>query len=933
MSAALLSAAPTVAQDRATRGVVVESVTPGSAGQRAGVQPGDVLTAWERSGSAGQPSVRGTLGSPFALSEIEIEQAPRGSVTLRGTRAGERLTLTVPAGRWQINARPAMRQRAAALYSRGREHAAADQLDRAVADFSNAATAAADATTAAWLRLQTSNLLRDADRMAAAHAALVEALALAKPTRDRSAIASLQEAQGQLYERQQDATRAERAYRATIATRQGAGAPGLGTAKALLDLGFVALGSGDRTAAEQRMRRAATLQEKLAPGSVVLARTLSNLGNFAEHRGDLDAAEPLLTTAMELLERQLPDTGDVADALNNLGSLVWKRGELVKAADLYQRSLAISERLAPASLAVATSLTNLGSVAADRGRFPEAEQFFRQALAIYARLSPGSSDEATAFNNLADLLTARGDLPAAEAYHLRALAVREKALPDSLWLASSLNNLGEISSRRGDPVRADDYYQRSVAILERVAPESLELGLILNNVGLNAEARGDLAAAEVYLQRSLAIKQRRAPGGAAVAAGLSNLGSLAEIRGDMPAAHELYSAARGLLEAAAIDTLDLATVLGNLSDIAETAGDRAEADRLAARALAIDERLAPQSESHAEALRRIGRQAAKRGDYERAATFLGRAIEALESQTARLGGSDDVRTTYAGRGNEYYVDYIDTLMAMKQPVRAFETLERSRARGLRTMLAERDLVLDADLGPELVEARKRLAEEYDAAQESLSTLNPGTQAAEIDRLQARLRDLRESRDRIVERVRAASPRLAALQYTASLDLTAIQQALDRGTVLLSYQVGKERSRLFVVGQVSGGRQPLVVHDIAAGEVRLRDDIAALRRLIERQREAPDAAFIAAARGLFDLLVAPAQDEIGAAERILLGTRRPPAQPAIRRARPYHRDPGRPAVAVRRRMEAPAHGALRDGVRRAPEGAAVIPAAADARRVR
>ncbi len=57
-----------------------------------------------------------------------------------------------------------------------------------------------------------------------------------------------------------------------------------------------------------------------------------------------------------------------------------------------------------------------------------------------------------------------------------------------------------------------------------------------------------------------------------------------------------------------------------------------------------------------------------------------------------------------------YVDYIDTLIALKQPVRAFDTLEQSRARGLRTMLAERDLVLDADLGPELVEARKRLAE-------------------------------------------------------------------------------------------------------------------------------------------------------------------------------------------------------------------------------
>ena len=875
--AALMAAiSPAAAQNRAVRGVIVKSVAPGSAGQRSGLQADDVLTAWERGASAGQSSARGSLVSPFDLTEIEIEQAPRGTVTLRGRRGREPLVLTMPAGRWQISARCVMNARATALYTRGAERAEAGDRDRALADWRAAALASGDDIAAAWLRLHASNELRDGDRMTAAHAALSEALVLARRAGNRAAIAGLQEAQGQLYERQRDAVRAERAYRATMTTRRGAGGPGLATAKGFVDLAFVALDRGDMIVAEQRMRQAAAIQEKLGPGSIALARSLSNLGNFAESRGDLDAAEPLFTTAVELLERQVPDTRDVSAALSNLGKLVWRRGNMLKAAALHERSLAISERLDPSGLDVAGSFLHLGSIAADRGRFAEAEQLFRRSLAIFARLAPGSADEATVFNNLADLLKSRGDLPAAEAYHLRALAVREKTVPDSVELASSLNNLGEIAGQRGDPVRADDYFKRSLAILERVAPESVELAAILNNLGVIAEARGNLAAAEIYLQRALAIKQRRAPASALVAASLVNLGSLAETRHDIAAARELYEAARGLLEAAAPDTLDMATVLGNLSDLADHAGDRAEADRLSARALAIDERLAPQSESHADALRRIGRQAARGGDHERAAVFLARALDALESQTTRLGGSDDVRTAYAGRGHEFYVDYIETLMAMNQPVRAFETLERSRARGLRMILAERDLVLDGDLSPELVEARKRLAEEYDAAQESLSTLNPSTQATEVDRLQARLRDLRESRARIIERVRAASPRLAALQYAAPLDLAAIQQALDAGTVLLSYHVGKEQSRLFVLRKGRDGRGQLVGYTIAAGETTLREDITALRRLIERQREAPaspatapDTAFVQAAQHLFELLIAPAEKEIDAAERILL----------------------------------------------------------------
>ena len=97
---------------------------------------------------------------------------------------------------------------------------------------------------------------------------------------------------------------------------------------------------------------------------------------------------------------------------------------------------------------------------------------------------------------------------------------------------------------------------------------------------------------------------------------------------------------------------------------------------MSARALALTEQAAPESDSHAEALRRIGLQAFKRKEFDRAATFFERSIDALESQTTRLGGSNEVRTGFAGQSHDYYVEYIDTLMALDQPARAFEVLER-----------------------------------------------------------------------------------------------------------------------------------------------------------------------------------------------------------------------------------------------------------------
>ena len=234
-----------------------------------------------------------------------------------------------------------------------------------------------------------------------------------------------------------------------------------------------------------------------------------------------------------------------------------------------------------------------------------------------------------------------------------------------------------------------------------------------------------------------------------------------------------------------------------------------------------------------------------------------------------------MRTGFAGQSHEYYVEYIETLLALDQPARAFEVLERSRARALLMVLAERDLVLDTDLSPEVVEARKALNEEYDQVQESLTELNPGQQAAEVDRLQTRLRDLRESRARIVDKIRGESRRLAGLQYPKPLTLAGMQQALDPGTALLSYHIGKEKSRLFVVEPAAAGQDGqarLTVHAIPVGETALREQVAALRRQIEHQAGSRDVAspwFLELSRRLFDVLIAPAESALAKADRVLI----------------------------------------------------------------
>jgi len=165
---------------------------------------------------------------------------------------------------------------------------------------------------------------------------------------------------------------------------------------------------------------------------------------------------------------------------------------------------------------------------------------------------------------------------------------------------------------------------------------------------------------------------------------------------------------------------------------------------------------------------------------------------------------------------------------------------------------------------------RREGEDLDAERERvqprLQGLSPSRDAVEIDRLVGQLRDLHRRRELWKERVRECAPHYAALQYPVALDAPGVAAALDPGTVLLSYVVGPESTRLFVL---AGGQAAPRVYTIPAGADALQRRVADFRRLIRADDPAPVRALRRQGRALFDLLMAPAEAEIGAAARVLI----------------------------------------------------------------
>jgi CHAT domain-containing protein len=244
------------------------------------------------------------------------------------------------------------------------------------------------------------------------------------------------------------------------------------------------------------------------------------------------------------------------------------------------------------------------------------------------------------------------------------------------------------------------------------------------------------------------------------------------------------------------------------------------------------------------------------------------SLVALEHQTLELGGGSGIQAEFNAQQAFYYKDYLQTLLELGRSESAFLTVERSRARSLLTMLAERDLVVDTELPAEILQARKKNENAYDAIQEELSKLNTIKDAAHIEELLSRLRDLGAEREQMVDSLRKSSPRYAALRYPHPLSVRETRDTLDPGTILASFAVCNDRTVLFVI-QPTGVEPGLSIFFLPIGEKALRSQVQEFLKLIMERRTARDSLFTVRARDLYDELLRPADSLLSSGDRLMI----------------------------------------------------------------
>ncbi|HJQ27495.1 MAG TPA: CHAT domain-containing tetratricopeptide repeat protein [Blastocatellia bacterium] len=581
--------------------------------------------------------------------------------------------------------------------------------------------------------------------------------------------------------------------------------------------------------------RTATPQDARRVEAEKLATAAYRLGQ----RADAESKRQAIAQLNEVMTaaQAIGDTGAQTDALFCIGDRYWALGEKEKARATFQQVVQLAHH-AGDSFREATGQYNVGFVHHHAGKHGVALEYDRQAQAL-AHASGNRMIEAMSFINAGYALSQQGEIHEALNFYAQAMPLFQ-ALGDQSGVLTALNNRGATYRSLGDPqqelavfiqalenlpdrpeVRCDclvnigyAYYSlgelqsaleyfRQGATTCRTARKKIQEGLALTGIGATHARLDDPQQALAYYQQALPIEQAardtRSEGITLGATGLVH-----EALGDPRQAIKYVNEALIRLRAVGDHNFQVAA-LAKLGALHEQVGELSAAKDFYDQALALSRKLG-ERRGEAEALLGLAHIASANHQLAEARADAEQALALIESVQTRIAGAN-LRAAYLASVQDGYDFYIDLLMQMhrQEPgagtdAAALAANERARARGLIDLLAEARVDVREGVDPRLLERERTLHQLLNAASERqmqvLGGLHTAQQAEEIkQRIDALAVEYRQ----VQSRIRAASPRYAALTQIEPLGLKEIQQqVLDRDTLLLEYALGDKRSYLWAV---------------------------------------------------------------------------------------------------------------------------------------
>lgn len=636
-------------------------------------------------------------------------------------------------------------------------------------------------------------------------------------------------------------------------------------AQLFLERGDAARDRSDFDAARAHYEAALLLDGERAPEGLAVARDLSRLGALAGRLQSIEPAKDHYERVLEILRTEARPGSRLAEALGAYGFVQLIAGDMAQSEALLTEAATLSDATGLQGRVAKLILNNQGSLFRSRGQYAPAVESFDRLIEMCDATGERGRILGHALFNRAVALRRLGRLDEAERSLMRSLEVRREMADVSLDVAAATEFLGTILGARGDREGAIARYREAIAIFEELAPDGYSLGIALINLGASLAYLERFDETEEHYVRGVDILERAAPGSYGHLAALRNLSQLFRNQERYDEAAPLTEQVLAQTRKMAPGSLDVANLIDILGHDAYREEDYPRARELFDEAWELRARVAPGGSQTASSAHWAGRVRYEQGDLADATRCFCAAVDVLDRQRTQYGGTEDQNVSFAERYHYHAARCLEGLATLGDVDQAFTVLERTRARFLLSLFADREGLLDGELPESIVERRREHRRAVDTALAELARVGASS-SERADELRAQLADLEKERQAIVAAVRLEAPRLDALEAFDTLDAEEIVATLDPGTAYVSYWLGPDVTTVFVVSAATAPRGVEAI-TFEVTEDTIEEAVTRLREKIAES--APRFEIEALASELYVMLVEPWEDRLEGAERLLI----------------------------------------------------------------
>lgn len=626
-------------------------------------------------------------------------------------------------------------------------------------------------------------------------------------------------------------------------------------------LGLAVWNLRDYDGAREHFNQALTLAEELNSRSDV-AWCYGVMGRVSSMQGEYEAALAEYSKALEIYRKTGERTPET-NVLLGIGDILVQQGNFEEGLEQFNKGLKIATQINNRS-GVADALRSIAGVHLLLGDFDQAIRTDEKSLQI-SREVENPWGIASSYTGLGNTFNAMGNYRQAVDYYRQADSIFY-SLGDTLGRATPLNNVGTVYYFQGDYEKALDQFNRVLGILRAAGQEDEFLAIVISNIGEVYYEQGRYEDAETWLEQSLELARD-------LGARRMSASTLTILAKSLMAQDQLDEAA-----ATGREALELAEEIGEqeqrveingvMGELAMRRGDVAAAERYLGKSVEVADHI--NSFKYLwRPLYFLGILNRDRGDREKAVAALERSVETIESLRARVAGGEAAQKLFASDKAKVrvYEALIALLVEAGDIERALGYLERSSSEDLRSRFKSLDPSFADPEKRKILEQDREMKARIDNLASQLSAERGeegGGSTGKIERLKEIISIAENDYIKFVNETVREQPELRNY-FSAGvnpIELRQRKQKIPSDVAVVSYLLGERQIFTFVA------TADTVVARVLSVE---RLDVESKVRKLYRSVVTPDRVddFVVASSDLYDLLIAPIEDRIGAYDKLAI----------------------------------------------------------------